>query len=91
MKPVRRIISDEEVGRVRGYLHRGGAYSVRTRDSRTLPDKEFVDRVVASVCALPDVREERVAEARRRMADAMPGSEEVASRMIERVLCDFVR
>lgn len=64
---------------------------MRTRDSRALPDKEFVDSVVASVCALPDVREERVAEARRRMAHAMPDSEEVAARMIERLLGDFAR
>ncbi len=85
------IISDEEVGRVREYLHNGGANSVTSNGSRTPPDKEFLDSVVASVCSLPDVREERVEQARRRMADAMPGSEEVACKMIARVLSDFVR
>ena len=85
------IISDEEVGRVREYLHSGGAYPVTSHGSRTPPGKEFLDSVVASVCSLPDVREERVEEARRRMTDAMPGSEEVACKMIARVLSDFVR
>jgi|GEM_PF-2039673 len=85
------IISDEQVSRVCEYLHSGSAYSVRSRESRTPPDKEFVDSVVASVCSLPDVREERVQEARCRMTHAMPQPDEVASKLIGRVLSDFVR
>ncbi|MCK8114106.1 hypothetical protein [Anaerosoma tenue] len=50
-----------------------------------------MDSVVASVCSLPDVREERVEEARRRMTHAMPDPDEVASKLIGRVLSDFVR
>jgi hypothetical protein len=61
------IISDEQVSRVCEYLHSGSAYSVTSHDSWTPPDKEFVDSVVAWICSLPDVREERVQEARRRM------------------------
>jgi hypothetical protein len=85
------IISDEQVSRVCEYLHSGSAYSVTSHDSWTPPDKEFVDSVVAWICSLPDVREERVQEARRRMTHAMPHPDEVASKLIGRVLSDFVR
>jgi hypothetical protein len=85
------IISDEQVSRVCEYLHSGTAYSVTSHESWTPPDKDFVDSVVASVCSLPDVREERVEEARRRMTHAMPDPDEVASKLIGRVLSDFVR
>jgi hypothetical protein len=85
------MISDDEVDRVSEYLQRGGAYSVTSRGSRALPDQEFLDSVVSFVCSLPDVREERVEEARRRMAAAMPDSHEVASKMIGRALSDRVR
>lgn len=85
------IISDEQVSRVCEYLHSGSAYSVTSHDNWTPPEKEFVDSVVASVCSLPDVREERVQEARQRMAHAMPDPDEVASKLIGRVLSDIVR
>ncbi|PKQ20822.1 MAG: hypothetical protein CVT66_03010 [Actinobacteria bacterium HGW-Actinobacteria-6] len=86
------IISDEQVQRVVEYLH--------TTDSHRFPvdvplpswaTSELVDFVVHELELIPDVRADRVAQARDMLAFELPASEVVADKLIGRVLSDSIR
>lgn len=48
-------------------------------------------RVVDTLCQLPDVRVDRVAEARELLAGPMPSTQVVADKLIGRILSDSIR
>jgi len=52
---------------------------------------ELLSRVIAALAATPDLREERVAEARERCGSDLPDSEDIASKLIGRLVSDAVR
>ena len=86
------IISDEQVQRVVDYLHTPEEYGARRRAALPLaPTSEFVDHVVDMLQHTPDVRQDRVAEAREMLCGHMPDSDVVASKLIGRVLSDSLR
>lgn len=83
------IISDEQVRLAAEYLrspHEVGAVVAVSSDV----SGELMDRVRASVAGLPDVRQDRVAEAKAMLNDR-PSSEEVAGKLIGRVVSDSLR
>lgn len=85
------MISDEQVRRAVEYLRTSDAYSER---KHALTDPEaaaLVDRVVEALSELPDVRAERIAHARLLMEEQLPSSDELASKLIGRVVSDSVR
>lgn len=86
------IISDEQVQRVVEYLQTPDEYAMADASctlSRTPAD--LVDRVVREVAELPDVRGDRVEQARAMMAFNPPDSKLVAGKLIGRVLSDSLR
>ena len=85
------IISDEQVRRAVEYLRTSDAYATRDPDSGEPAPQELVDRVVTSVESLPDVRDDRVAEARALLEQNMPCARDVASKLIGRVVSDAIR
>lgn len=86
------IISDEQVRRVVEYLHTPDAYDSRTPASPLdHSSSELVDFVVRELNALPDVRADRVAQAREMLTGHIPTSEIVAGKLIGRVLSDSIR
>ncbi|MHB8705539.1 MAG: hypothetical protein ACYC77_03385 [Coriobacteriia bacterium] len=86
------IISDEQVQRVVEYLQTSDEYSMRDA-GRVLrqTSADLVDRVVREVSGLPDVRGDRVEQARAMMAFNPPDSRLVAGKLIGRVLSDSLR
>lgn len=86
------IISDEQVQRVVEYLHTLEEYGARRQaDLSAAPASEFVDHVVEMLQGTPDVRQDRVAEAREMLCGHMPDSDVVAGKLIGRVLSDSLR
>jgi hypothetical protein len=86
------IISDEQVQRVVEYLHTPEQYAVPKRAAlAAAPALELVERVVHQLSETPDVRQDRVAEAREMLCGHMPNSDVVAGKLIGRVLSDSVR
>ncbi len=86
------IISDEQVRLVVEYLHTPDAYQTRDEAiSLRLAPPELVDRVVSSLRDVPDVRADRVEQARTMLAHEIPGADEVAGKLIGRVLSDSIR
>jgi len=86
------IISDEQVQRVVDYLHTPEEY--RSNGQAALaaaPASEFVDGIVRLLSESPDVRLDRVAEARVMLSGHMPCSDLVATKLIGRVLSDSLR
>ncbi len=84
------IISDEQVRRAVEYLrtsdeYEGGGYG----DAAV--SQEFVTRVTEALEEVPDVRTERVAEARERFVVEPPHADEIASKLIGRVISDAIR
>lgn len=51
---------------------------------------ELVDRVREFLAGMPDTRPDRIADARKRLEDA-PSAEEVADKMIARIISDSLR
>lgn len=85
------MISDEQVRRAVDYLRTSDEY-VEPAERVADPDAiELVDRVVEALRQLPDVRDDRVAHARLLVNDAFPSSDELASKLIGRVLSDAIR
>lgn len=86
------IISDEQVRRVVEYLHTADEYGVvrRTAADAVLAS-EFVERVVHELSETPDVRQDRVDQAREMLCGHMPDSDVVARKLIGRVLSDALR
>ena len=86
------IISDEQVQRVVDYLHTPEEYGVQRQAALPVaPASEFVEHVVEMLRRTPDVRQDRVAEAREMLCGHMPDSDVVASKLIGRVLSDSLR
>lgn len=82
------IISQEQVDRVIEYVRSGFGESDRIVLPSISPDLEA--RVRASVEAAPEVRPERLAQARSDIAGGVLNSRDVADKMIARVLSDSI-
>ncbi|MBN2405718.1 MAG: hypothetical protein JXE06_09080 [Coriobacteriia bacterium] len=86
------IISDEQVRLAVEYLQTQDVYAateiVRRPDEATAL---ILRRVVDTLCQLPDVRVDRVAEARELLAGPMPSTQVVADKLIGRILSDSIR
>lgn len=86
------IISDEQVRRAVEYLRTSEEHQDDPAATVGEPaSTELVSRVRAEVERLPDVREDRIAHARVLMADDLPPAEELASKLIGRIISDSVR
>ncbi|TDB39845.1 MAG: hypothetical protein D9V44_02560 [Actinobacteria bacterium] len=86
------IISDEQVRRVVEYLHTPEEYSARGRTAvLASPSAELVDLVIRELGELPDVRADRVQQARELIGAEILTSDMVAGKLIGRVLSDSIR
>lgn len=86
------MISNEQVRLAVEYLRTSDEYERSATESSSAPaTTEFVERVVDSVRELPDVREDRVAHARLLAEDGLPSSDELATKLIGRLVSDAVR
>ncbi|TLM77511.1 MAG: flagellar biosynthesis anti-sigma factor FlgM [Actinobacteria bacterium] len=83
------IISDEQARLAAEYLRTGHGSDARSASSRTVSG-DLLARVRESVDELPDVRADRVAQAKAALAD-QPSPEEVAGKLIGRVVSDSLR
>ena len=86
------IISEEQVRLAAEYLQTQTPYSaavtVRPGDEATI---EILRKVVEVLRSMPDVRSDRVAEARQWLNGPMPSTEIVAGKLIGRVISDSIR
>ena len=90
------IISEEQVQRAIEYLQTSETHGTGDGGAHPVPvdllvPSELLSRVTAALSELPDVREDRVAEARMRINGTRPASEDVASKLIGRVISDAIR
>lgn len=85
------MISDEQVRRAVEYLRTSDAYTVSLPSESDSSAKELVVRVVESLRELPDVRPDRVEHAKLLMAEDLPSAEELAAKLIGRVVSDSLR
>ncbi|MHB8761393.1 MAG: hypothetical protein ACYC6J_03235 [Coriobacteriia bacterium] len=85
------MISDEQVRRAVEYLRKAESNAVSLPSGSDPAAAEIVDRVVESLKEVPDVRVDRIAHARLLMAEDLPSADELASKLIGRVLSDSVR
>lgn len=83
------IISDEQVRLAAEYLR---APRVETANDSALGDVsgDLMERIRASVADVPDIRPDRVAEAKAMLRDR-PSAEEVAGKLIGRAVSDSLR
>lgn len=90
------MISDEQVRRAVEYLQTSGEYwtcdswETTVLDSRALPE-DLMRRVNELLASMPELRDDRVDEARHFLEDPLPGAEELASKVIGRILSDSIR
>ena len=84
-------ISDEQIRLAVEYLREAGAHGDAACEAPDGDLSDLVRRVVEEVERLPDVREERVAEARSLIDGHLPDAEEVAETLIKRLVADQVR
>jgi hypothetical protein len=86
------LISDQQVALVLDYLHTKGE---STTDPMVAPPAgvtpAFMDRVRREIALSPETRHDRVAEARELIAGQGMTSDEVATKMIGRILSDSIR
>jgi len=82
------IISDEQARLAAQYM-RSGPH--RTATPAVEVPSELMDRVREILAACPECRDERVEEARDRMAHGHPDAGEVASKMLSRIVSDSLR
>ena len=85
------MISDEQVRRAVEYLRNSDEYDVAPRVPNDPSNIEMVDRVVEVLRDVPDVRDDRVAHARSMVQAALPPSDELATKLIGRVISDSIR
>jgi hypothetical protein len=86
------IISDQQVRLVRDYLHTQNASASEPTivpPAGVTPD--LMDRVRREIALAPETRLDRVAEARELIAGDGMSSDEVATKMIGRILSDSIR
>jgi hypothetical protein len=90
--PGEMIISDEQVQRVVEYLHTPEEYVERGgRPILASPSAELVDLVIRELSALPDMRADRIQQAREMLDSEVPTADMVAGKLIGRVLSDSIR
>jgi len=85
------MISDEQVRRAVEYLRTSDEYSEPVRAEADPDAIDLVDRVVEALRGVPDVRDDRVAHARILVNAALPSSDELAVKLIGRVISDAIR
>jgi hypothetical protein len=83
------IISDEQVERVLEYM-RSGRTEAERASSRAVSD-DLSARIHDSLAAIPDVRSDRVEQARMHLDGTGLSAQEVADKMIARVVSDSIR
>jgi len=85
------IISEQQVQLVLDYLH---TQNVPTR-KRAFADAgvsdEFVERIKREIALAPDTRDDRVAMGRELIASQAVSSDDVAAKMIGRIISDSLR
>lgn len=83
------IISDEQARLAAQYLrsHEQG----RTGVEHVELEPRLLDQVRETIQATPETRDERVREARDRLVVGEPDSQEVAAKMISRIVSDSLR
>lgn len=84
------MISEEQVRLAVEYLRTSDAYPGSVVRPEAV-SKELLARISAAMLEVPDVRPDRVAEARARCVVTAPSSEEIAAKLIGRVLSDSIR
>jgi len=92
-------ITDEQIRLALEYLRAPDTHrSVVRHQAESEPDsdsdgdlRDLVKRVLDELESLPDVRDDRVAEARTLLEGDLPGADAVAARLIERLVADQVR
>lgn len=82
------IISDEQARLAAQYMSAG--YHDQATPAAAV-SSELMDRVRAVVESCPECREQRVEEARDRMAHGQPDSHDVATKMLSRIISDSLR
>lgn len=86
------IISDEQVRLALRTLHNTDRSDTTMRDRQTCEvSAELMDRICQGLEALPEMREERVEQARADLADGGLSADEVAGKMIGRIISDSLR
>jgi hypothetical protein len=86
------MISDEQVRRVAECLHNSGEYPAYDANPETeCASSELVTSVRRVIELMPDVRADRVEAARELLETAFPDSEDVAAKLLGRVLSDSMR
>ncbi len=83
------IISEEQVRLAVRYLQTPSVTSDTTLTCEVPP--ELLDRVKDALALLPECREERVVDARDRLAAMPPSADEIAEKMIGRIISDSLR
>lgn len=85
------IISEEQVQLVLDYLHtQDMPAQKRDLDGSGVSD-ELMERVKREIALAPDTRDERVAMGRELIASQTVSSDEVAAKMIGRIISDSLR
>lgn len=85
------MISDEQVHRVVQSLRTQQAVSAPVRVATPSADPNLVAGIVDMLCCTPDLRQDRIESAKRLVNGAMPGSDELAAKLLGRVLSDSLR
>ena len=85
------MISDEQVRRAVEYLRTSDEYVVSTPSASDPDASALVVRVMESLRDLPDVRVDRVAHARTLIKEELPSADELAAKLIGRVVSDSLR
>jgi hypothetical protein len=85
------MISEEQVRRAVEYLRTSDGYwEGAVLDPHALPE-DLMRRVTALLASMPELRDDRIDDARVFLADQMPDSEELAAKVIGRILSDSIR
>ncbi|MDO8963706.1 MAG: hypothetical protein Q7W30_04350 [Coriobacteriia bacterium] len=86
------IISDQQVRLALEYLHTAEAPgAVAVIDPAVGVTSELVERVKTRLAGMPETRLDRVEEARELLLGAEPSSQDVAAKMIGRIISDSIR
>lgn len=84
------MISDEQMRRVEQCLSSGPSTTtplVLKQD----PDPSLVAGIVDMLCGIPELRHDRIEHARHMIDGNMPDSDELAAKLVGRVLSDSLR
>lgn len=82
------IISDEQARAAAELLKQGPTGTPLTD---IVVSEDILTRARDVIASAPETREERVAEAKARMVSGFPDSDEVAVKMISRIVSDAIR